>query len=208
MNITLENAGKRFNRDWIFRSLSYQFKSGTSYAITGNNGSGKSTLLQSIGGATELSQGTCHWQYAPDQKIITPETTHRHLSIVAPYLELIEEMTALEFLNFHRSFKPLLPDYTTLQVLEAVQLKNAAGKQIRFYSSGMKQRIKLAQGLFSDVPVILLDEPCTNLDNAGFELYQSLINQFTRDRLVIVSSNDLNEYSFCQEKIDIRNYKH
>ena len=116
-------------------------------------------------------------------------------------------MTAREFLDFHSSFKPLLPDYTSLRVLEAVQLKTAVNKQIRYYSSGMKQRIKLAQGLFSDVPVILLDEPCTNMDSAGFELYQSLISQFTRDRLVIVSSNDVQEYGFCKEILDIRNYK-
>jgi len=209
MNITLDNAGKRFNRDWIFRSLSYRFETGKAYAIIGNNGSGKSTLLQSIGGATELSEGALSWQAATDNAdtTISQEHIHRYLSIVAPYLELIEEMTAREFLDFHRSFKPLLSDFTTQQVLEAVQLKNAAAKQIRYFSSGMKQRIKLAQGLFTDVPVILLDEPCTNMDSAGFELYQSLISRFTRDRLVIVSSNDVQEYGFCSVKIDIRDYK-
>lgn len=208
MKITLDNAGKRFNRDWIFRSLHYQFEAGKAYAITGNNGSGKSTLLQSISGATELSEGLCRWMTDPSAaKNIAPENTHRHLSIVAPYLELIEEMTAREFLEFHRRFKPLLADYTTRQVLETVQLKNAENKQIRYYSSGMKQRIKLAQGLFTDVPVVLLDEPCTNMDAAGFELYQSLISQFTRDRLVIVSSNDPQEYGFCHQTIDIRDYK-
>ncbi|UAY53868.1 ABC transporter ATP-binding protein [Arachidicoccus terrestris] len=209
MNITLDNAGKRFNRDWIFRSLSYRFETGKAYAIIGNNGSGKSTLLQSIGGATELSEGALSWQTATDNSntTISQEHIHRYLSIVAPYLEVIEEMTAREFLDFHSSFKPLLSDFTTQQVLEAVQLKNAAAKQIRYFSSGMKQRIKLAQGLFTDVPVILLDEPCSNMDSAGFELYQSLISRFTRDRLVIVSSNDAEEYGFCREKIDIRDYK-
>jgi len=224
MTITLENAGKRFNRDWIFRSLSYQFTSAKAYAITGNNGSGKSTLLQAIAGASELSEGNMVWSGSvktTDQsrhnaglpmqnqtaKAIPHEQVHRHLSLVAPYLELIEEMTAREFLDFHKSFKPLLPGYTTLQVLEAVQLKTAVNKQIRYFSSGMKQRIKLAQGLFTDVPVVLLDEPCTNMDSAGFELYQSLISQFTRERLVIVSSNELQEYGFCTQKIDIRDYK-
>lgn len=226
MMITLENAGKRFNRDWIFRSLNYQFTSGKAYAITGNNGSGKSTLLQAIAGATELSEGTMAWTGLTTKATTTTtnpntnlpaqnqsdkatphEQIHRHLSIVAPYLELIEEMTAREFLDFHKSFKPLLSDYSTIQVLEAVELKTAINKQIRYFSSGMKQRMKLAQGLFTDVPVVLLDEPCTNMDSAGFELYQSLISQFTRQRLVIVSSNDLQEYGFCTEIIDIRDYK-
>lgn len=218
MWITLEKAGKRFNRDWIFRSLDYRFSSGKAYAITGNNGSGKSTLLQVIAGAGELSEGSMRWEKdgskAPQQANsdinthqVPPERIHHQLSLVAPYLELIEEMTAREFLNFHKNFKPLIPGYTTAQVLEAVQLKTAMDKQIRYYSSGMKQRIKLAQGLFTDVPVVLLDEPCTNLDSVGFELYQRLIRELTRDRLVIVSSNDRQEYSFCTETIDIRDYK-
>jgi ABC-type multidrug transport system ATPase subunit len=217
MRITLDNAGKRFNRDWIFRSLDYRFVSGSAYAITGNNGSGKSTLLQAVAGASELSEGNMQWLAEPSDKKalldsarhqgLPHEKIHRHLSIVAPYLELIEEMTAREFMDFHKSFKPLLSGYSTLQVLEAVQLKNAASKQIRYFSSGMKQRMKLAQGFFTDVPVILLDEPCSNMDQAGFELYKSLINQFTRDRLVIVSSNDKEEYGFCTAVIDIRDYK-
>lgn len=207
MKITLEHAGKRFNRDWIFRQLDTTFSSGQAYAIVGNNGSGKSTLLLCLSGSTELSAGKNQWRAPEQQSLIAPEKIHQYLSICAPYLELVEEMTATEFLNFHGDFKPLLPDYSVAQILEMVQLKTAAHKQIRYFSSGMKQRLKLAQAIFANVPVLLLDEPCTNLDAQGFELYQSLISQFTRDRLVIVSSNDLQEYEFCQERIDIRDYK-
>jgi ABC-type multidrug transport system ATPase subunit len=71
----------------------------------------------------------------------------------------------------------------------------------------MKQRIKLAQAIFSDVAVILLDEPCTNLDATGYTLYHSLVSKYCANRLVIVSSNDLNEYSFCTEKLSILDYK-
>ena len=223
MIISLDRAGKRFNRDWIFRSLTYRFCSGQAYAIIGNNGSGKSTLLQAIAGASELSEGSMQWQLESsattnksilasqkaiaDPPVLPGEQIHRHLSIVAPYLELIEEMTAREFMDFHKSFKPLLSGFSVQQVLEAVQLKSAINKQIRYFSSGMKQRMKLAQGFFTDVPVILLDEPCSNMDQAGFELYQSLISQFSRERLVIVSSNDREEYGFCTAVIDIRDYK-
>jgi ABC-type multidrug transport system ATPase subunit len=86
-------------------------------------------------------------------------------------------------------------------------LERAAHKQIRYYSSGMKQRVKLAQALFSDVPVVLLDEPCTNLDAEGIELYHKLIEDYTINRLVIVSSNDEQEYKFCKEKISISDFK-
>jgi ABC-type multidrug transport system ATPase subunit len=91
--------------------------------------------------------------------------------------------------------------------LEEVGLTNATHKQIRYYSSGMKQRLKLAQAFFSKTEVLLLDEPCTNLDANGIKLYESLIEKYSQNRLVIVSSNDLNEYEFCSERISIEDYK-
>jgi ABC-type multidrug transport system ATPase subunit len=92
-------------------------------------------------------------------------------------------------------------------VIEAISLQTASHKQIRYYSSGMKQRVKLAQAIFSDVSLILLDEPCTNLDEEGISLYKHLINTYCKDRLVLVSSNDKNEYDFCKEVLDIRSVK-
>ena len=231
MKITLIDAGKRFNRDWIFRHLSYGFSPEHSYAITGPNGSGKSTLLQIIAGAIGISEGTVTYEQpppAPPQPApaspgirpqpvaastppagtpIPPDQAYRHLSLAAPYLELIEEMTATEFLRFHHSFKPFRPSCPIPLILDNVGLTAAANKQIRFFSSGMKQRIKLAQALFSDTPVILLDEPCTNLDTDGIALYRRLVSEHTTGRLLIVSSNDLQEYDFCEKIVDIRQYK-
>lgn len=205
MKISLTSAGKRYNRDWIFRNCTCQFTTGNSYAITGPNGSGKSTLLQAIGGAIGLSEGTIHW-HSPDTNATT-EIAHTHIAIAAPYLEVIEEMTVTEFLQFHQQFKPLLNSLTIAEIVEKIGLANAAQKQIRYYSSGMKQRVKLAQAIFSEVPVILLDEPCTNLDSTGIELYQRLINDYCQQKLVIVSSNDIAEYGFCTHQIKITDYK-
>ena len=210
MKITLIDTGKRFNRDWIFRHLSYEFSTGHSYAITGPNGSGKSTLLQSIAGAIGVSEGEINYAAAASAAsggAIAPEHFYRHLSLAAPYLQLIEEMTVSEFLQFHAAFKPFLPGYAPAEIIRRVGLENAAHKQMRYYSSGMKQRVRLAQALFSDTPVVLLDEPCTNLDAEGIELYRQLIREITADRVVIVSSNDLQEYDFCEERINIMGYK-
>ncbi len=204
MTITLNDAGKRFNRDWIFRHLNYEFNTGHSYAITGPNGSGKSTLLQSVAGAIGISEGRIDYTATGP---IPPEHAFRHLSLAAPYLQLIEEMTVTEFLHFHAAFKPLLPGCPAAEIIRRVGLETAAHKQIRYYSSGMKQRVRLAQALFSDTSIVLLDEPCTNLDTDGIALYRQLIHENTRDRLVIVSSNDVQEYDFCEERIDIRDYR-
>jgi ABC-type multidrug transport system ATPase subunit len=204
MKITLSDAGKRFNREWIFRHLNYQFLSSQAYAITGANGSGKSTLLQFIAGALMPSEGKLEYYLENDKPVSAYFTL---FSMAAPYLETIEEMTALEFLRFHHQFKPLMSGLSNLQILEKMGLKDAADKQIRYYSSGMKQRIKLAQAFFSDTPVLLLDEPTTNLDAPGIALYHELIREYGVERLVIVSSNDPQEYSFCQTIIDMKDLK-
>lgn len=217
MKITLTDAGKRFNRDWIFRHLHYEFITGRSYAITGANGSGKSTLLQAIAGAIGISEGNIVYHGTADGKagtgaagasrVIAPDNVYQYLSIAAPYLDVIEEMTADEFLRFHASFKPLLPGWAVKEILGEVGLQAAADKQIRFYSSGMRQRVRLAQAIFSDTPLVLLDEPCTNLDLDGIALYRRLIGEHCRRRLVVVSSNDTQEYDFCEEIINIMAYK-
>jgi ABC-type multidrug transport system ATPase subunit len=203
MNIILDKAGKRFNKDWIFRNFSFNFQQGSKYAITGPNGSGKSTLLQVIAGSMNATEGDV--QYAVGSRQLAVEDVYKNISIVAPYLEVIEEMTAAEFLSFHSVFKKLVLPIS--DILAIVQLDHTTGKQIRNFSSGMKQRVKLAQAIFSDVPVLLLDEPCTNLDAAGYKLYNHLIDSFSKNKSVIVSSNDVNEYSFCDHIINILDNK-
>lgn len=205
MTISLSDTGKRFNRDWIFRHFTYTFESGNSYAITGPNGSGKSTLLQVISGALHNNEGNIH--YSTGDAHLPVEEVYRHVSICAPYLEVIEEMTLTEFLSFHQNFKPFLSGITVQEIISILRLDDAAGKQIRYYSSGMKQRVKLSQCIFSDAPLVLLDEPCTNLDSNGIELYHNLVDKYCRNRIVIVSSNDKVEYDFCQAIINIQDFK-
>jgi ABC-type multidrug transport system ATPase subunit len=205
MKISLTDAGKRFNRDWIFRHLDYEFSSGQSYAIIGPNGSGKSTLLQVLSGAMQMNEGSGEWKMENGK--LENEKIYNSISICAPYLEVIEEMTLIEFLNFHSGFKPFLSSITSEKIISILSLENAVNKQIRNYSSGMKQRVKLAQAIFSDVPVVLLDEPCTNLDLTGIQLYHDLINEYCKNRMVVVSSNDEVEYGFCKEKLLMSDYK-
>ena len=213
MTISLSDAGKRFNRDWIFRHLNFTFASGQSYAITGPNGSGKSTLLQALSGAMMLNEGSIEFGAGSQESgvnnttIISNENIYRHVSICAPYLEVVEEMTLKEFLEFHQGFKPLLKGITADSIIATLGLVKATNKQIRYYSSGMKQRVKLAQCIFSDSEIVLLDEPCTNLDTEGIDLYHRLIADYCKHRLVVVSSNDEVEYKFCQQVLSISNYK-
>jgi ABC-type multidrug transport system ATPase subunit len=207
MTISLSDAGKRFNRDWIFRHFNYQFEAGQSYAITGPNGSGKSTLLQALSGSMMLNEGKMKYEVRSTKSEVSIEQVYNHISICAPYLEVIEEMTLKEFLSFHHGFKPFLAGITPDSIIAALGLEKAIHKQIRYYSSGMKQRVKMAQCIFSDTAIVLLDEPCTNLDTEGIALYHRLINDHCKDRLVVVSSNDEVEYKFCGHRINMSDYK-
>ncbi len=205
MKINLTKLGKRYNRDWIFRNLDFQFDEGKHYAITGPNGSGKSTLLQIISGASIFNEGSI--SYFENGNPFGEEKVYQKISYAAPYLDVVEEMTLTEFFTFHHNMKGWLPGLDTSEIITLSALKNAAHKQIRYFSSGMKQRVKLAQAIFSDVPAVLLDEPLTNLDEEGVSLYHELIGKYCRNRLLIISSNDKKEYSFCKEIVDMRNYK-
>jgi ABC-type multidrug transport system ATPase subunit len=207
MKVSLTDAGKRFNRDWIFRHFNYNFTSGESYAITGPNGSGKSTLLLVLSGSMMLNEGRITYNINDQQLTNTSENIYSHVSICAPYLEVVEEMTLKEFFEFHQIFKPFLPGTTLELIIATIGLEKAVNKQMRFFSSGMKQRVKLAQCIFSDTTMVLLDEPCTNLDREGINMYHSLIKEYCKDRLVIVSSNDEVEYNFCDQVINVSAYK-
>jgi ABC-type multidrug transport system ATPase subunit len=205
MKIIASNIAKKFDKDWIFKNLNVEFCLGNNYAITGNNGSGKSTLLQCIAGFSMCTKGNIIFEQNGSK--IEEINHHKFISIAAPYLELVEEMTALELLQFHHQFKPFYPQITFQEILQKVNLQSAANKQIKNFSSGMKQRLKLAQAIFSNSPILLLDEPCSNLDEQGIQLYHQLIQHYCSEKLIIVCSNDAQEYSFCQHTLNIQQFK-
>ncbi|MCW3120619.1 MAG: transporter related protein [Flavipsychrobacter sp.] len=206
MKISLEHISKRFQRYWIFKDVNYSFSTPGAYALLGPNGCGKSTLLRIISGMQTPSLGKVFFHDAHGT-IIQPENIFSYISFTAPGQELVEELTLREFLEFHFSFKKPLPTLTVDKIIEITGLKDTADKPIGDYSSGMKQRVKLAQAIFTDTPILLLDEPCTNLDQKGIEQYREWIEVYGKDRLIVVASNDPREYFFCKEQIVIEDYK-
>lgn len=205
MQIELKQIGRRFNRQWIFKNVDYLFQSGESYAILGINGSGKSTFLQLISGALGPSAGSI--TYKKNNIELSVENIFEHLIIAAPYLELIEEFTLLEILNFHFQFKKRKGNISNNELIALLDMESSKNKELKYFSSGMKQRVKLALAFCSDNPILLLDEPTANLDKQGIQWYKELINKFTDDRLVIVCSNQAHEYAFCKHQIQISDYK-
>ena len=205
-HIELNNIGKRFRYEWIFKNIIHSFESGKSYALLGPNGSGKSTLMKILSGHLTPSEGQITFLH--NGKKIDGDDVYQLISYSAPYIDVIEEMTLTEMIAFHSKFKPLRKALIINDLIRILNFKNAADKEIRFFSSGMKQRLKLALSICFDTPILLLDEPTTNLDAQGVAWYQDLMQQFSdKDRLVIVASNIEHDYDFCEERINILEYK-
>ena len=203
--IQVQNASKRFHHEWIFKNLNLDLSAGDTIAITGGNGSGKSTLLKCLAGAIPLTYGAIQYQSGTTQ--IIEEQWFRSLALATPYLELPEEFTLSEVLSFHFQFKNPLQQLSNAEILEVLGLEKHKSKTLSQFSSGMKQRVKLALAIFSEVPFLLLDEPTTNLDKQGVTWYLDLIQQFSQDRIVMICSNDPREYDFCGKKIAMEDFK-
>jgi ABC-type multidrug transport system ATPase subunit len=206
ITISTEGLSKRFNREWIFRNFSYEFKSGNRYAITGPNGSGKSTLLQVLWGQVPPTAGKINYT-SPSHKIPVDEV-YQHLSIATPYMDLIEDFTLQETLEFHFKLKEIRNNLPFDELMDILYLRDSRDKFIRNFSSGMKQRLKLGLAMFTKSPIIFLDEPGSHLDATAFAWYTDQLAKLPNECLVFIGSNDPKEYeSHATAAIDLRNHK-
>ena len=195
MTIKGENIGKRFEAQWIFRNISFEFKHGGIYAVTGKNGSGKSTLLKTIAGFLTPNEGSI--KYMLEQAEVAPENAVAHLSFTAPYMDLIDELTVREMVYFHASVRKLVLEPAALIV--AIRITDSAA--IRNLSSGMRQRLKLALAIFTDSAALFLDEPTANFDAEWERWYVETLAANHKNRLVVIASNHPMEYESLAQQV-------
>jgi ABC-type multidrug transport system ATPase subunit len=206
MQIILNNIGKRYNYEWIFRNVNYTFSSENNYVILGSNGAGKSTLLQVVAQNLIPSEGNIEFTRSGDD--IETDNAYKQLSYAAPYLELFEEFTLAESIEFQGQFKAFRNGLNTEEIIKIAELEKAKNKQLKFYSSGMKQRVRLALAVLADTPLLLLDEPTSNLDRKAIEWYHTLVNDHSNNRLIVVASNQQEyEYPFCNKELRVEDFK-
>ncbi len=206
MTIKLNKAGKKFYREWIFRNLDLTLEAGSKWVILGPNGSGKSTLLQILSGAVGLTEGQI--TFHTNNQEVAIDSVFRSVSISAPYLELIEEFTLKEIIHFHFKFKRPMQDLSESEILKLSGLESKQDKVFKFFSSGMKQRIKLTLAILSDTPILLLDEPCSNLDSQVVKWYQEMVATYAYNKTIIVASNNQqDEFAFCNNRLSIDSLK-
>ncbi|MBX3164098.1 MAG: ABC transporter ATP-binding protein [Bacteroidetes bacterium] len=204
--MSINNLGKKFNREWIFRNLSYEISANEKVVILGGNGSGKSTLLQVLSGFVSANEGTI--LYKENNQNIEADKLKNNIAFASPYLQLIEDFTLTELINHVKTYKPFINQISAEHIVEVLELQHAQHKLIKQFSSGMKQRVKLGLAILSDTPLLLLDEPVSNLDKNAINWYKNLISTYSQNRTVIVCSNAIaDEYFFCTKELNVMNFK-
>lgn len=205
LKIELNEVGKRFKREWVLKNVTKQFEEGQTFAISGPNGSGKSTLLRILAGYLTPSKGKI--LFSQNGQPIDLINVYQYLAYAAPYIELIGEFTLYEMIKFHQQFKKLQEDLSAKELIDLLGMKNSRNKPVKNFSSGMKQRLKLALNICADSPILLLDEPTSNLDQQGADWYLQLMQRFMQNRLVVVASNVPSDFQFCENHINILDFK-
>lgn len=195
MTISCESLYKRYTYNWIIKNANATFEGHRVYGISGPNGSGKSTFLSLLSGFLSPSQGTII--YSDQDKVINREDIFKYVSIAAPYIEMIEEYTVGELLQMYRKLKPLQDDLSTAEFLNVCYLTEDQHKPIKYFSSGMKQRVQLLLAIGTDCPLLLLDEPSSFLDDQAREWLYRVLAKRCANKLVIIASNDTTDLEQC-----------
>jgi len=208
INYTIEinDLVKYFGRRLIFDGISFTFETGNVYGISGPNGSGKSTFVKIVACLISPTKGSII--HKTNNKKIEEEELHNFMGFVSPYLFLYDEFTAEENL-MHISkvrgikFNKERSDF----LLSEFNLFERRNDLLRGYSSGMKQRLKYAFALLHNPPLIILDEPTSNLDNSGKEKVYEFIMSEGKTKIVLVASNEDADLALCENVLELNRYK-
>lgn len=207
LQLDVDTLGHRFGRLVLFRQLSFALDGGRSLAITGANGSGKSTLLRILAGVLTPTRGTVALH--ADGRSVPREERPLHAGLVAPYFNVYDGLTAHENLAFLAEARQL--DGANARIAAALEQVGLAGRTddlVGTYSSGMKQRVKYAAALLTEPPLLLLDEPSANLDEAGLDMVDAVMEQqLAAGKLLVVATNVASEAARCDRSICVENYR-
>lgn len=205
--ITLKavNLTRKFDRRPIFKDVNFELTMGSATAITGRNGSGKSTLIKII--ANLLIQSSGELNLFSGTEKIKKENIYKYIGFVSPYLNLYDEFTGFENLKIISDIRGWGHDNID-SALTRVGLIHRKNDLLKIYSSGMKQRLKIAFAILHNPKVLLLDEPTSNLDLDGISVVDDIANEYKKDRILIIATNDAHERSLCNSEINLNPIEH
>lgn len=185
--IQLQNVTKRIKENTVLDNVSYTFKSGFVYGLYGQNGSGKTMLLRAISGLINLDSGSIFidGEKLHDKIEFPPET-----GIVIENMELLPECSAKRNLQMLAKIKNIADEKDIIFSLERVGLDPDSDKKVKKFSLGMKQRLNIAQAIFENQKIILLDEPTNALDEDAVQLiYKIIREEKSRGATIIVATH-------------------
>ncbi len=201
MDLSIQKLTKSFNQQSVFQNLTFTIHSGSKFAITGPNGSGKSTLLKILSGGMLPTEGHIDYTYSGDT--ILEDTLYKHVHFVAPYNTVIEELNLAELFSLHKKLGLLSAFESVDHWVKKLEYKFNPDHPIKTFSSGMKQRVKLGLALLDNRPLILLDEPGSNLDAGGKEWLYSMVHSLSPNQTLIIATNDPAEIALCSASISV-----
>jgi len=205
-SVEASELNKTFGRRLIFNAINFKYDESGVFGISGPNGSGKSTLVKIIAGLISPTKGKIIHKNSEDE--IIPEKLHNHIGFVSPYLVLYEEFTAWENLNIFSKIREinLDKDYAK-DLLNRFLLYNRKDDLVKTYSSGMKQRMKFIFALIHHPELLIFDEPTSNLDDEGKNSVYGIIEDKSKESIIIIASNDKGDLDLCPEILDLKRFK-
>jgi heme exporter protein A len=203
-----DNIAKLYNRRVILEKISFSLTEGTAFAITGKNGSGKSTLIKILCGVLSPSRGTV--EFSVDGTVVPYPDYYPYIGLVSPYLNMYEEFTAEENLSFIAKVRNLGPSISERagMLLNEFGIYDHRKKEVRYYSSGMKQRLKYCAALLHSPSLLVLDEPSSNLDSYGIEAVRKFMAQQRDTGILLFATNDAEDLQFADRIYSIEHAKH
>ena len=190
----VSELSQRFQHFYLFKDLSFSITSGEIWIISGDNGAGKSSLLKILANGIEPYSGESNL-FIDDQKI-EKENIWKYLSLVAPYQELPEELSLFELIKFQNQISdPKTPVSGFEKLIKLFELENEINRPLGQFSTGMGQKCKIILAIGMSRPIVLLDEPTSNLDASSFDKFWDLVEGMKKEHLIIVATNDEKELS-------------
>lgn len=205
-SVEAKELNKTFGRRLIFNGINFRYDENGVFGISGPNGSGKSTLVKIIAGLISPTKGIVI--HKNPKEVIIPEKLHNHIGFVSPYLVLYEEFTAWENLEIFSKIrnKKLDTEYAK-DLLNRFLLDSRKEDLVKTYSSGMKQRMKFIFALIHRPELLIFDEPTSNLDDEGKNSVYQIIEDKSRESIIIIASNDKSDLDLCPEILDLKTFK-
>lgn len=201
IQLQADSLTKRYGKKSVLNGISFSYE-GTILGIAGANGSGKTTLLKCLTGLLKPSSGTVTWQI--EGEIVNQADLKSHLGYAAPYIQLYEELTVSENLQFLSDLGNHAGPSDLIDLLKKFDADDFAQSLFGNLSTGQQQRIKLAASAVKDPSILILDEPGSNLDEQGRKMVEHMVHEYAeKGKMTIIASNQANELKLCNKIIDL-----